>query len=94
MVIANFLYKSERGHDWTHIVPSTFFVDSRTVAGIQAVDLVAYIVNQKYCGRIDAIAHFYDLVAQMTRDDLTITVDEEEYTLHGIHLLRDATRQG
>jgi len=86
--VSNYLYKTTAGQAWEEIIPSSFFVDSETVPGIQAADLAAYVINQWHAGRRDEIADLYEQIREMTRNDLKITVEDHEIPLYGIRLLK------
>jgi hypothetical protein len=84
--ITNFLFKSHQGRSFTSLVPTPFFVDSRTTPGIQIADLFAYCINQKFLGRHECY-YLYDRIERLSTDT-EIEVEGETYTLKGIKVLK------
>lgn len=55
----NFMFRHYWGAKWQAVVPTAFFCNSKATPPMQIADLVAYCVNERYCGRRGHIEEFF-----------------------------------
>lgn len=82
----NFLYKTKIGWEFTHILDTPFFVNSKMTPGIQIADLFAYIINQKFQKRGgDLIRKYYQEIRKIQFE--WENEEKEGFVLRGIKFI-------
>lgn len=77
----NFMYRHHAGQSYKNILPTPFFCDSEVTPGIQAADVLAYCVNQRYWGRRGLLEEIFQRFRELAYNH---QVPDEEYTLWGV----------
>ncbi len=66
--MSNFLFRSNFGQKFQHIVDFPTFVDSMTTPGVQLADIVAYTVCAFHDGRVGRLREIYEQLKTMTHN--------------------------
>lgn len=80
----NFMYRHYWGARWQAIVPTAFFCNSRVTPPMQVADLVAYCVNERYCGRRGHIENFFRGFRDLT---FNYEVPDENIMIWGFQMI-------
>jgi hypothetical protein len=81
----NFMYRHRWGQVSKNILPTPFFCDSEVSPGIQAADVMAYCVNQRYGGRRGYLEDIFQQFRALTHND---EVPDEDFTLWGVCMIK------